>query len=198
MKNYLLTNCTLAIMGVLFYGCGSSYRVSDDLISCPQMFFKDTSVLHTPKEVEPSRLAHSIGFLTADATIKNKVYTEWKLLHMNNVYIEPPIITKDLYNYLVDSLQMSPNSVNYHYRDSLNDIMYCLIFYVRADYYNNHFRIQADLVHDELRSQSPIYRPGHKYEYYKMLVEVPSEFYIDNIRKGTLVSNYLNTKIIIK
>ena len=160
-----------------------SFHASSRLPSAPYLLV-DTIVLHDPKVIEPSKVLHDIWFLSQDTTIAQKKYSEWKLLHMDNVYIEALVINKDLYHFLCDTLGIDSKSYQWCYLNPNWENMYCLVFQVRADYHEKNFKILTELVKYEYRSPFPIYRPGYKYEYYQMLVEIPEEFYINHIRKG--------------
>ena len=166
------------------------YLVSINVYAKPPStlyFLADTTVLHHPKSIEASRSLHDIEFLSSDTTKATKRFSEWKLLHMDDVYVVAPIISKEMYRFLVDTLGIEPMSLDSCLRYPNWENMYSLIFHVRADYYEQNYRAISELVKAEYRSPFPIYRPGYKYEYYKVLVEIPKEFYIDSIRSGSIL-----------
>ena len=76
----------IATMAVINLSNCRSFHASSRLPSAPYLLV-DTIVLHDPKVIEPSKVLHDIWFLSQDTTIAQKKYSEWKLLHMDNVYI---------------------------------------------------------------------------------------------------------------
>lgn len=176
---------TITLAGVLFCECRSINRVSAYKSSTSCVTLVDTIVIHNPRVINPIRSIHFISFITSDSLLADNKYTEWKLLHMDKVYIEPYNIL-GVFSFLSDTIGISPHSLDSCFRNPNRTDLYGVILNVRADYYEKYFRATPEYISRPCHgySRSPIYRPGYKYSYYKMLVEIPKEFYIDSICNG--------------
>ena len=176
---------TITLAGVLFCECRSINSVSAYKSSTSCVTLVDTIVIHNPRVINPIRSIHFISFITSDSLLADNKYTEWKLLHMDKVYIEPYNIL-GVFSFLSDTIGISPHSLDSCFRNPNRTDLYGVILNVRADYYEKYFRATPEYISRPCHgySRSPIYRPGYKYCYYKMLVEIPKEFYIDSICNG--------------
>lgn len=182
-------------LGVFLSGCGM-VRVDNkpfvNTSSVPIFQIADTIVMQEWKVVNPRKRVHSaLSFISSDTTIKDHKYSEWELLHMGNVYLGLFTSDKGLSSFLVDSIGIDTYCSFFwpcYLELETAEKKYCITLLVRADYYERCIRrrIHEDLIKPEYRSPFPLYRPGHKYEYYKMLVEISSEMYIDKIRNGSI------------
>lgn len=178
---------SIVIIGLVLCGCRNVEPISTIKKQTPCIVLVDTIVVHNPKVINPTRPIHFIGFLTSDSSLADHMFTEWELLHMDNVYIEPHIIT-GVFEFLSDTLGIPPRSIDSCFHNSDYADIHGLIFKVRADYYEKHFRTTPEFVSAPCPhySRSSIYRPGYKYSYYKVVVEIPKDFYINTLRRGLI------------
>lgn len=186
MKREWLLYCVV-IIGVVLYGCRNVVPISTTKKQTPCIVLVDTIVVHNPKVINPIRPIHFIDFLTSDSSLADHKYTEWELLHMSNVYIEPHVIT-GVFEFLLDTLGIPPRSIDSCFHNSNHADVHGLIFNVRADYYEKHFRATPEFVSIPCPhySRGVIYRHGYKYSYYKVLVAIPKDFYTNTLRNGSI------------
>lgn len=185
----------LVMTGMLFYGCGGINSASIDASSKPCIVLVDTIVLHNSKVINPIKPIHFISFITSDSLLADKKYTEWELLHMDKVYIEPYSLA-GIFDFLSDTIGIPPRSLDSCFYNPNRTELYGVILNIRADYYEKYFRANPEFVSSPHPRyfRTPIYRLGHKYDYYKMIAAIPKEyFYRINLHQADS-TNEINTQ----
>ena len=186
----------ILLVVALYLGCSPAKDMTRNRsVNTPYMTWTDTVILYNPTAIIPLWRVHELVFYSANPKIKadRPRYTEWKLLHTDSVYIAPCLVFSEVRRFLMDSLGLDINlacSFKSYYK---SDVLYGMVFNVRADYYEAHFRGHADYADGSCSSPSRIYRPGHKYDYYKLFVAVPEDFYINTLRQGKYPIPFIHT-----